>query len=149
MDFDMSRSSKTAANRAVASPAATRHPHPEAARLAGEVFGKILNREADRGGYEYLLYCFESGIKSVQDVVLDFIASDEFIDNFASLGDPGNTASLVNKILLGEPLETDAQIQMARYRFVRFGLRAYAEEILLSRQYQEAIGPNQVPGHGH
>jgi uncharacterized protein (DUF1330 family) len=125
------------------------HPHEDAARLAGEVFGKILDREADRGGYEYVLYCLEGGIKSVQQIVLDFISSDEFIDKFTSYADAGQTANLVTKILLGEPLETEAEMQTARYHLVRFGLRAYAEQIMLSQEYQAACGPDQVPGMGH
>jgi hypothetical protein len=147
--FDMSQSAQTVVNPAFDTSIAKRHAHHEAARLAGEVFEKVLNRAADRGGYEYALYCFENGIKSVQEIVLDFICSDEFIDNFAALRDPGKTASLVNKILLGEALETAAETRLARHRFVRFGLRAYAEEIMLSKKYREAIGPNQLPGYGH
>ena len=40
---------------------ATRFAHEDAARLAGEVFGEILKREADPGGYAYVLDCLESG----------------------------------------------------------------------------------------
>jgi hypothetical protein len=140
----MPRATKKAANET-----AKQHAHQDAARLAGELFGKILDREADRGGYEYALYCLESGVKSVQDIVLDFISSDEFIDRFASNVDPGQVASRINKVLLGEPLQTDEQFQMARYHLLRFGLRIYAEEIILSRQYQETVGPDRVPGEGH
>jgi hypothetical protein len=123
--------------------------HEEAARLAGEVFGKILNREADRGGYEYVLYCLEGGIKPVQQIILDFIASDEFIDRFVAGRDPGEVAALVTKILLGGPPKDESQVAGKRYHLVRFGLRAFAEEIMLSQQYQQATGPDAVPGEGH
>ncbi|HEY5048948.1 MAG TPA: DUF4214 domain-containing protein [Rhizomicrobium sp.] len=128
--------------------AAARHPHRDAARLAGELYGKILNRDADPGGYRYVLYCLESGSKSVQQLVLDFIASDEFIDSFASR-EPAHTASLVNKLLLGESRQSDTEMQMACRRFVRLGLQQYAEEIVLSQEYQQTTGPDGVPGMGH
>ena len=145
----MPRPTKKIQHETPANGAARRHTHQDAARLAGELFGKILDREADRGGYEYALHCLESGIRSVQDIVLDFISSDEFIDRFASNVDPGVAAGLVSRLLLGEAPQTDAETQTARYHFLRFGLRAYAEEIMLSHQYQETFGPDRVPGEGH
>src|ERR1700722_437187 len=114
---------------------AKRYPHKDAARLAGELFGKILDRQADKSGYDYVLDCLESGKKSVQQIVLEFMASDEFIDKFAVSSNAAHTASLVNKLLLGRPLVDDTEIQRAKRQFIRLGLRQYAEQITNSPEY--------------
>ncbi len=126
-----------------------RYPHKDAARLAGEVFGKILDRQADQDGYAYVLDCLESGKKSVQQIVLEFIASDEFIDKFAAPDGPAHTAMLVNKLLLGRPLKSDVEIAVAKRQIVRLGLRRYAEQIAFSPEYMLSAGTDKVPGAGH
>lgn len=123
-----------------------RFPHAEAARVAGEVFGKILNRQADRGGYEYVLDCFESGKKSVQDIVLEFISSDEFIDKFAS---SANAANLINWLLLGRDLLSETEVRAAQRQLIRLGIKQYADLIVRSRDYVQKVGPDRVPGSGH
>ena len=127
---------------------AKRFVHKDAARLAGEVFGKILDRQADRSGYDYVLDCLESGKKSVQQIVLEFIESDEFIDKFAC-GNAAQAASLLNKLLLGRPLEDDTETQMAKRDLIRLGLRQYAEKIVNSPEYKRSAGSDSVPGSGH
>jgi hypothetical protein len=126
-----------------------RYPHRDAARLAGEVFGKILDRQADPGGYEYVLDCLESGKKSVQQIVLEFIASDEFIDKFAADDSPDHTANLLNKLLLGRALNGDGELLTAKRQFIRLGLRQYAEQIAYSPEYMRNVGTDTVPGSGH
>ena len=128
---------------------AKRYPHKDATRLAGEVFGKILDRQADKSGYDYVLDCLESGKKSVQQIVLEFIASDEFIDKFAGSSNAAHTANLVNRLLLGRPLADDTEIQAAKRQFIRLGLRQYAEQIASSPEYMRTTGTDAVPGTGH
>jgi hypothetical protein len=128
---------------------AKRYPHKDAARLAGEVFGKILNRQADKSGYEYVVDCLESGKKSVHQIVLEFIASDEFIDKFAASSNAADTASLVNKLLLGRVLNSAAEVQTAKRQFIRLGLRQYAEQIANSPEYMRSVGTDSVPNSGH
>ncbi len=128
---------------------AKRYPHKDAARLAGEVFGRILDRQADRDGYEYVLDCLESGKKSVQQIVLEFIASDEFIDKFAASGDAAHTVGLVNKLLLGRLPNSETEMRAARRQLIRLGLRQYAEQIANSPEYMHSVGTDSVPGSGH
>lgn len=128
---------------------APRYKHDQAVRLAGEVFGKILDREADREGFAYVLDCLESGRKTIQQIVLEFMSSDEFIDRFASGDDVARTASLINTLLLGRPLRDEVELQSARRELLRLGLRQYAEKLVLSQEYARRVGPDRVPGAGH
>jgi hypothetical protein len=128
---------------------ATQHAHEEAVVLAGLVFGKILNRQADRPGYEYVLYCFESGRKSVRDIVLEFISSEEFIDRFVLDYSPAHSVELVHKLLLGHAPADERSLKQAQRRFVRLGLRKFAERIVASPEYQEETGMDEVPEWGH
>ena len=128
---------------------AKKFSYDEAAILAGEVFGKILDREADKEGYDYVLYSLESGTKSVREIVLELIASDEFIIRFLTERTHGEAAALVHRLLLGRAPDTEAAIQEEQRRFIRLGLARYAEEILNSSAYEEEVGPDKVPQHGH
>ena len=125
-----------------------RHLHSDASRLAGEIFGRVLNRAADREGFAYVLDCLEGGKKSVGQIVLEFIASDEFIDNFVARRGMGDAAKLVNKILLGRILSA-TELHFAARQLVRYGLRQYSEQIINSPEYMRRTGPDRMPGEGH
>ena len=117
--------------------AAAEHAHDEAVVLAGQVYGKILNREADKPGYEYVLFCFESGKKSVREIVLEFISSAEFIERFFLGKSPEESVDLVHRLLLGHEPEDANTLKHAQLRFVRMGLRKYAERIIASAEYKD------------
>jgi hypothetical protein len=125
------------------------YSHGDAARLAGEVFGKILDREADPAGYEYVLDCLESGKKTLRQIVIEFISSDEFIERFAADSSPAQTASLINRLLLGRDLVNAEELRQARCELVRQGLRKYAEGLAKSPEYQSQFASNTVPAFGH
>jgi len=127
----------------------TQHPHSAAQTLAGEVFGKILDREADAGGYAYVLDCLESGQKSLQQIVIEFMTSDEFIERFTASILPARSVDLVHRLLLGRSLDADMELLPAMREFVRFGLKAYVEKITESEDYINLVGPDCVPGFGH
>jgi hypothetical protein len=124
-----------------------RHLHSDASQLAGEVFGKVLNRAADREGYAYVLDCLDGGKKSVGQIVLEFVAS-EFIDNFVAARGMGDAAKLVNKILPGRILSA-TELHLASRQLVRYGLRQYSEQIINSPEYMRRTGPDRMPGEGH
>jgi hypothetical protein len=128
---------------------AVQHSHDDAVALAGRVFGKILDREADKGGYEYVLYCLESGRKSVRDIVFEFISSEEFIDRFVMGKSPEKSVDLIYRLLLGRVPEDEESLKHARHRFVRMGLRKFVDRVMSSPEYLEDVGQDEIPEWGH
>ncbi|MGD0192683.1 MAG: phycobilisome rod-core linker polypeptide [Rhizomicrobium sp.] len=128
---------------------AKKHAHEEASRLAGELFGLILDRNADEGGYGHVLYCLESGKKSIRELVYEFMTSDEFIARFLTDSGPAAAVILVQRILLGRSPETVAELQDVQREFIRIGLARFVRNILMSEEYELDTGPNQVPPYGH
>lgn len=124
-------------------------PHDDAAHLAGELYGMILNREADKDGFDYVLDCLESGKKLIRDIVLEFISSDEFITRFVIGSRPPDTIALVHRILLGREPDDELGPAKACCAFVRLGLERYAKGILASEEYEAAVGTDRVPPYGH
>lgn len=122
--------------------------HHHAARLAGEVFGRILDREADVDGYKYLVHCFESGSKSIRQIIVDFIVSDEFIVRFLTGRSSASTANLVTRLLLGRPIR-EQDVDPAVILLVRSGLREFARRIVNSQEYLQTVGVDRVPPFGH
>jgi hypothetical protein len=128
---------------------AIQHPHDEAVTLAGRVFGKILDREADKDGYDYVLYCFESGRKSVRDIVFEFISSEEFINRFVLGKSPEDIVDLIYRLLLGRAPADEESLKHAQNRFVRMGLRKFVARVMSSPEYLEDVGQDEVPEWGH
>jgi hypothetical protein len=124
-------------------------PHDDAAQLAGQLFGLILDREADKAGYDYVLDCLQSGTKPVRDIVLEFISSDEFITRFVIDSTPAAAVALIHALLLGEKPDDGMEPMEACRQFIRLGLQRYAQGILMSEDYERDVGPDRVPPYGH
>jgi hypothetical protein len=127
---------------------AKRHPQENASRLAGELYAKILNREADREGYDYVFRCLNEGRKSVREHALDTVDSEEFSRRFLHRNDPQQAARLLNKILLGRALN-DRSLALETARCMIMGRRAYAEQLTETSNYRGSCGEDQVPAYGH
>lgn len=125
-----------------------KHSHPAAMKLAGDLYGKILNRNADKGGFEYVLDSLQHGKKSVRQHALEMVHSDEFANKFVRGREHRSVVLLLNKVLLGRRLDdrlTDVETQYYR----NTGLKAYAEDLIQSPDYWGAYGEDNVPGAGH
>lgn len=127
---------------------AKRHTYNEAARLSGELYGRILDRNADKGGYEYVLESLHHGKTTVRQHVIEMVASEEFITNFVRGRDNRTVVSLLHKILLAR-VPTNQQLPREVLVLSRVGLRTYAEGLTQSDEYRRAWGDDRVPGQGH
>lgn len=112
--------------------------------LAGRLFGRILNRDADKGGYDYTLDCMQRGIKTVKELIVELITSDEYIDRFVLPMTCEDAVKHVHSILLGGAPDLEELPQAARH-FARLGLANYVGEIVAAEEYERNTGPNQVP----
>lgn len=127
---------------------AKRHSYDDAARLAGELYGKILNRDADKAGFEHVLDSLQNGKKSVRLHAVEMIASAEFHLNFVRGKDNRSVVIVLYKILLARaPLAEDLAQQVLVLR--ELGLRRYADELSTGDEYYDAWGDDRVPGNGH
>jgi hypothetical protein len=124
-------------------------PYAEAERLAGEIFGIILDRDADPGGYRYVLHCLESGEKSVKQLVVEFICSDEFLERFVSNRPPAHTARMLTRLMLGRDFENEAESAESTRKFLLQGIKKFVQELAASREYMKEVGSNRLPPLGH
>ncbi len=124
---------------------ATKFDFNEASVLAGRLFGRILSRNADEQGYEYALDCLQSGKKSVQQLIVEFMTSDEFIDRFVRSAGCENAVKHIHATLMGQSLGDGAELATRVRKFAREGLKRYVEDIVASAEYRRITGPNRVP----
>lgn len=127
---------------------AVQHPHETAARIAGDLYGKILNRMADPDGYKYTLESLREGRKSVRELALEMIGSEEFGLRLADRDNPVQGARVLNKLLFGRvPDERLLPREAALYKTM--GRAAYAEQLTRSWDYQRLFGDDRLPMYGH
>ncbi len=110
--------------------------HSRASQMAGELFGRVLNRNADKAGYAYVLDCLESGTKSLKQLTVEMMLSEEYLDRFTDLGGAQQTVNRLNQILLGHAIADAAALRQAALRYTRMGLTQYVEDILRSAAYK-------------
>ncbi len=118
----------------------------EASSLAGQLFGKILSREADKGGYEHALDCLQTGARSIKQLVAEMIGSDEYIDRFVVPAGFEGAVKGVHRVLLGHGIDDLEELASATRRFARMGLKGYVDEIMASEEYKRSAGSDRVPG---
>jgi len=133
------------ANRNIMRHMAKQFPFAEAEELAGRVFGEILQRDSDSGGYSYVLDCLQTGKKSLQQIVVEFISSEEYIDKFVGDDPPSVVVQTIHRLLVVSEPEGEEAMKAAQRHYVRFGLKAYAEYLIQSDEYQRSTGPDGVP----
>jgi hypothetical protein len=124
---------------------ATKFGFDEASMLAGRLFGRILSRNADEGGYEYALDCLQTGRKTVQQLIVELMTSDEFIDRFVCVAGYESAVKHIHWTLMGQNLPDDAETADRVRRLARDGLRRYIDDIVGSAEYLRLTGPNRVP----
>lgn len=127
---------------------ATRHPHDSAVRLAGELYGKILNRNADKGGFDYVLDSLQQGKRSVRQHAIDMVSSAEFDTKFVQGRSERDVVMLINRVLPGRIVD-EARLEGELDAYDRLGIRQYAERLTQSSEYRRAYGDDRVPGIGH
>jgi hypothetical protein len=127
---------------------ATRHPHPAAVRLAGELYGRILNRNSDEAGFAYILDSLKEGKKSVRQHALELIESDEFRTSFVANSNGRAVVEVLHRILLGRPI-AEPGVAAELQAYARLGLKGYAERLTKSGDYAARYGEDGVPGIGH
>ena len=127
---------------------AIRHPYPTAVKLTGDLYRYVLERVSDKGGFEYVVDCLTDGKKSVRDLALEMIASEEFGTKFVRGRDADQVVALLNRILLGAKLE-GAALKLEREKFATLGQEKYVEQLTRSTAFRQYFDEDRVPGTGN
>jgi hypothetical protein len=92
--------------------------------------------------------CLTDGKKSVRDLALEMIASEEFSIKFVRGRDADQTVALLNRILLGGKLEA-AALKLEREKFATLGQEKYVEQLTGSKEYRQYFDEDRVPSIGN
>ena len=66
--------------------------YDECIRLAGELYGRLLARDSDKEGYDYILEQLSSGQKTLSALVREMATSDEFRERHVMNQSPNELA---------------------------------------------------------
>ena len=125
-----------------------------AQRLAGLLYGNILQRNADVEGYRFCCQALHSGTKDVRSLILDFFSSAEFSEKFVFNQTPNElAANLLSAFILPAAIRPN-DINECRWTLVQEGVPAAVRKLIADKRFDDCHGAFGIPkyierGRGH
>jgi hypothetical protein len=116
-----------------------------AARLTGELYGNILQRDADHGGYNYYVDGLANDDLTLQEVIAEFFVSEEFREKFIANQTPNELARNLLRAFFGYDDATDAETKRIVAHIVESGFPATIRALLADPRYLEENGQFGIP----
>lgn len=91
---------------------------PLASKIAGQLYGSILQRDSDREGYDWCVENLMGGTLSVRDIVRELCKSEEYREKFLMNDTPNEVARKFRKKFFGEANPTPESIKETAVLFL-------------------------------
>lgn len=117
----------------------------EAVRIAGDLYGNLLGREADKAGFDSIVDALNSGSKTPKDCVLEMLQSEEFREVFLMNNTPNEAAKVLRTSLLKELRPTPSNIKEMAIKLLEADWRNVISEVLEDPKYKKAFGDFKIP----
>ncbi|GJE02277.1 DUF4214 domain-containing protein [Methylobacterium isbiliense] len=100
--------------------------HSKAQLVAGELYGKILLRNADPDGFAYVIDRLTNGMSPL-DIANEFMRSEEFADKFLLNTSPNEIARKLLIAMFGK-IPSPAEIKQNSLLIVNRGVHAFVDK---------------------
>jgi hypothetical protein len=117
----------------------------QACKVAGQIYGSILQRNSDQEGFDWCVENLTNGTLSARDIVREFLKSDEYREKFIMNDTPNEVARKIRKKLLGEPNPSPEDIKETAVMFLEYDWRDAIDHLIDSYEYDEKYGDDGVP----
>lgn len=119
--------------------------YDDAVRIAGELYGNLLGRNSDKGGFTYTLERLLSGEKSPRDLVKEFSCSEEFRELHLMNQTPNEFARRASLRFLGLKRPEPDKIKEIATRLLLDNWRRVVSDLVDSDEYASIHGNLGVP----
>jgi phycocyanin-associated rod linker protein len=117
----------------------------QACKVAGQLYGSILQRNADEEGFNWSVDNLTNGNLSVREMVKELCKSEEFREKFMMNETPNELAKKLRKRLLGESNPQPDDVKETAVSFLENDWRYVIDDLVESHQYGAKFGEDGVP----
>jgi hypothetical protein len=116
-----------------------------ACKVAGQLYGSILQRNSDPEGFDWCVENLAAGTLSVRDIVRELCKSEEFREKFLMNDSPNEIARKLRKKLLGELNPSAEDIKETAVLLLEYDWRDAIDHLIDSYEYEQKHGNDVVP----
>jgi hypothetical protein len=116
-----------------------------ACKVAGQLYGSILQRNSDPEGFGWCVENLAAGTLSVRDIVRELCKSEEFREKFLMNDSPNEIARKLRKKLLGELNPSAEDIKETAVLLLEYDWRDVIDHLIDSYEYEQKHGNDVVP----
>jgi hypothetical protein len=116
-----------------------------ACKVAGQLYGSILQRNSDPEGFGWCVENLAAGTLSVRDIVRELCKSEEFREKFLMNDSPNEIARKLRKKLLGELNPSAEDIKETAVLLLEYDWRDAIDHLIDSYEYEQKHGNDVVP----
>ncbi|MDV6344904.1 DUF4214 domain-containing protein [Nitrosomonas sp. Is37] len=122
-----------------------KYPFDQAAEKAGQLYGNLLGRVADKSGYDFVVSQLNTGESSIKNIVINMLTSDEFREKFVINNTPNELAKLLHIVLLKELRPRPEAIKNTAINLLEDDWRRVIINMIQSEAYSKAFGEEKIP----
>jgi hypothetical protein len=116
-----------------------------ASRLSGLLYGNILHRDSDDDGFDYHFGLLKNNEIGLNDLIVKFFTSDEFIEKFVVNQTPNELVTNLLRSFFGPLGFKDADHSALRKTLVHAGLDEIIRKLVQDNRFAKAHSANGVP----
>ena len=116
-----------------------------ACKIAGQLYGNLLQRESDRDGFEHAVNCITTGTATVRTLVRAICVSDEFREKHVMNQTSNELARRLMINMLGDRRPDARRVKLLALQLLERDWRQVVAEVIDNELYTTAYGDDLVP----
>jgi hypothetical protein len=116
-----------------------------AARMAGQLYGNILFRDADSGGYDHYLRALQTGATPIKEFVWEFYVSREFVHKFVINETPNQLVRNLICTFFSQKVAAADWVEEPLTILIDKGYKDLIRYFIADKRYDDRHGPQSIP----
>lgn len=117
----------------------------QATRIAGQLYGSILQRNSDQEGFEWCVDNLTNGTLTVREIIKELCKSEEYREKFLMNDTPNEIARKFRKKFFGEANPAPEDVKDTAVLILEMDWRDAIDQLLDSPEYDAKYGDDGIP----